>query len=330
MQAKLATLRAELRKVVQLSFGFSRLDDQEGGQALFLESNWQSRDGAYRLVLACNTRMPGTKLPIVAFVLTTDGLEGVDFADESIEDAAKRGRLYIYPASVKFSEEEAYSVRPALSVQEEGGTPGIWSYSTVGFYKGRLFGVGPGRLGTFADESGHGTVLFRPVNWHDKAAEWIWLGRSDSAAGTKLNFRVQDPFARGSGPGISVALPRNGPEGQISVIKCALRDDRGDPIGMVRLEADPAFGIRSINGKLHFFGWPNLQHPDEGPIFAHRAIAGSDGEPTFIVSARVNAEEVDVELPANHREADGSWWFVRKANAKEQGKPMVLVALTGS
>jgi len=332
LQSKLAMLRKELRKVVGQTFRFSRLVDQEGGQALFLESNWQSRDGIPRLVLACNTQMPGSGRQVAAFLLTETGLEGVDLESESLEHAAKRGRLFIIPASVRFSDDEAYSVRPALSCQQDGGVPGIWSYPTVGLHEGRLFAVGPGRIGSFADRSERGLVAFRPVTWNEKAEDWVWVGRSEASEGARLKFKVDDPF---SGPGaeaVFVSLPRNGPGDTLSAVKCSLRDDWGDPFGVIRVGAAPAFGIRMVGGRPHFYGSPNLSHPKEGPVFAHRASVGSDGKPALVVPFQIDGEDIDVELPANHREQDGSYWFVRRANAIDPstGRPLALVPLSQS
>lgn len=299
-----------------------------GATALFFNGNWKGSDGILRVVIACNTTVPGTRRPAVAMVWTDDALEPVDFEKETLDSAIARGRLFFFASSISFPNGRAFTVLPAGFKEAEDGPPGFWSFATGGRYRGRAFVLGRGGAGTFVDPAEHALMVVRPLHFDRAQRRWIWVGRSSSQHEQRLRYLVDVPLG-GRGAQMSFDLPPVAGRPNIAAVRCTGTDDRGDPIGVVDTRTRLPYGIVRIKGVLHFYARPQQSDQHGRPVFAIRAIQNEQGEPVIHVPFLEDRVETDVELPATNVMADGSQWFIRYPNVKDRVSqlPLVLIAL---
>ncbi len=299
------------------------------GAAMFFQHNWISRDGTPQVVFACNTVLPGSGKPAAALCWGRAGITPVDLQREGLAQAAKRGRLFVFPANINLVTGESYAVRPATHVNSENGPPGLWSFATAGLFRNQAFLIGHAALGTFENPELGRMLVARPVHWSQEKSLWSWAGRSSAEHGGKRALLVEaffnpDPDAR-----VDFRLASITPGSDIVTVPCRATDAHGDPVGVVDTTERVPYRIQRIGERLHFVARPNQRDSKGRLFFAGRAAASQTGQLRFEVPFAENGEEITAALPSNYRDARGTPWFVRYANARERhtGVPLVLVPL---
>ena len=327
IEREVARLQSELAGLLSVPLECSP-HRYEKGAALFIASNWTGRDGAARVVLACNTLLPNSDRPVAALLWHENEIEQVDFAEEPFEKAIQRGRLFVFTSSADFADGTSYAILPATFQETAEGGAGFWSFATAGSFKSRPFILGRGAAGTFVDRAGHHVMVARPVHFDTASRTWIWMGRSSDRTQGRVRLHVDVPFDSQSQSKV-FELPASPKRPDVAIFACAATDDRGDPLGLVNTHAPQQFGLTRINGTLHFFARPNQRDQQGRLVFATPAEPNEAGEAVLVVPLHEDGAETDVELPANHVLANGSKWFVRYPNTKDRdsGLPLVLIPL---
>lgn len=300
-----------------------------GAVAVFFGKNWTSADGTDHVVFQCSTRLPGLQRTAAAFVWTDEGIGPFEFEREAHPRVSRSGRLFVFLSTIQFANGDAYAVLPATFAETEGGPTGYWTFATMGTVRDRTFFIGQGGIGTFLDRDQQGFLLARPAHFDEKSRRWYWFGRSSVIRGSKLEMAAQAPFNEAAAAVVRLLLPPASPGSKVASVACVARDDAGDPLGIVDTIERPAFGLVRIDGRLHFYARPNQRDQHGKLLFAGKAVAGSSGAPVFEVPFVENGVEISAELPPNHRDPNGTEWFIRRPNATDKvaGLPLVLIPL---
>lgn len=329
-QRMIAALRASLSAAASRAL-ICHPHHHAQGASLFFEHNWVASDGTKHVVFQCNTIAPRSGRPIAAFLWTAKGIEPVDFMDETMTQAATRGRLFVFPATVAFAGGETYATRAADTAEAEGRPEGLWTFATAGVFRGELFVTGPGGLGAFAHEPQAAVLVTRPTTYDSKRKTWLWAGRSSQRVGGKLRVVVDLLFADGAQRQRALLVPPSTWASDVIVVPSRQTDHHGDPLGLLDTMPRPTFGVKTMDGKPWFFAQPNRKDAKGRMLFAGKAVRRGKDD-VLVAAGSVNGEEVEVELPANHRDKQGVAWFIKYANTREKktGQATVLVPLQGA
>lgn len=325
----LHVLRVALGTVVKQPMDCQPIFYGNSGAALFFRHNWIPRDCTPQVVFACNTVQPASGNPVAALCWEPAGITSVDLQRESLRDAAKRGRLFVFRSNIRFATGESYAIRPATFINDENGPPGLWSFATAGLFKDQVFFIGHASLGTFENPELECMLVARPFQWSDEKSMWSWAGRSSAECNGKRTLLVESLFDSEPDARVDFQLPSMSPGSDIVSVPCRARDVHGDPIGVVDTTERVAFRVQRIGQRLHLMARPNQRDAKGRVFFAGYVTANQNGQFRFEVPFEENGEEVTIALPSNYRDARGTPWFVRYANAKERltGLPLVLVPL---
>jgi hypothetical protein len=160
----------------------------------------------------------------------------------------------------------------------------------------------------------------------------VWIGVSSVGSSGTLEFGAEDLLERDSDARIRFRLPPIAPRGRHALVVCDKFDDNGDPIGIVDTKGVSSHGIVRAAGRLAFFALPNHVDRQGNPLFMAPSQRNRRGEQVLRVSLREGSKLTEIELPANHTDADGRGWFIRRPNLQEGGKdrPIVFLPLTSA
>jgi hypothetical protein len=326
LEAMHDSLRASVRRPLE----WHPMHYSGGAAALFLESNWTSPDGIARVVLQCNVLHRGK--PTAALLWTEEGLQFFDLSTLPLAEAVKRGRVFMFAATVSFEDGECFAVRQAAFKEEEHSNPGLWSFATVAAYGGSIFMLGDGDVGTLVGSDRKPWLVARPSQ-RDAKYGWLWSGRSSvSSQQGKLKFVVDGP--KGSDEKLAFWLKPHQQHPQCSVLRCAQVDSNHDPIaifnpnaasGAPRLSPEIVCTVLKRGGREYVVARANQRHAQGRAYFAARAHESELGESVITVR---HEEGGEVNLLANHRDAQGAAWYVQySTHQDENGTPMIQVEL---
>ena len=294
-------------------------------KSLLIASNWVDGKGVNRVVLSCNTLLPGSGRAAAVLLYSDDGVEWVDLIAEGINELTKRGRLFLYSANLQTPEGSAFAVLPA-HFESEDGIAGHWGFATVGTYKRRPFVVDLSGCGTFVSLSQRTHMVARPTTFDVSNRCWLWCGRSSATEAEKRIVLVGSPFDREISP-VRFLLPAaSKTHEQLVALRCLLRDDSGDPLAVFDGRANKHLLIAN-HGKLMLICRPNSTTKSGRPIFLAQTSRASDGASVFAGSGEFNGEVVQFELEANDKDHRGRPTFVVPVNCRIMGKPCVAIAL---
>ncbi len=328
-QSRVDRLRTSLDAAMSEPLSCTQHVYPSGAGALFFETNWTAPDGTAAVAFEASTVLPGTTRRVAAYVWSESGIEAIDFADESLDDATSRGRVFIFPANFNIETGQPYSIHSATFQAAKGSPLGLWTFASAGRYRGQTFLLGRGGMGTFVAQQHRSLLVVRPWNYDARRRAWLWSGRSSVNVEGKLQFVIDSPMDPGPHATISYLVPPGRAGSDVLGLVCKARDERGDPIGVVDTRVRVTHGVKRIGNTPYFFAFPNQRDDAGRPLFAVRTSMNASGEAVLEMPFEEDGAAITVEIPANFTDAKGIEWLVRYPNAKDKrsSAPIVLVAL---
>ena len=318
----------------------------QNAAAMLFRSNRTDGEGNPQVVFQCHTNLPGSGTPATAILWTESGVDFVDFAETAVQEALARGRLFIFPAVIAFSDGEAYSILPAAHHDKgrlwSSGKDWLWSFATAGSFRGHPFVIGRGGIGTFIDPSLRHLVVARPQTFSDPARRWLWTGRSSLEEGGRLIVHAEALFESAEERAVKYLLPKiaNAP-GRVALF-CEQRDDRGDPLAVYDMreghrsaskpkpQESSGYRLADIGGQLHFIAEPNGKTSGGDPVFVSPANSAAGGRAVFQIVGFHQGKRVSFGLAANARDAGGRPIFFAPARAKVDGRIAIAFPLAAA
>jgi hypothetical protein len=294
--------------------------------ALQLQSNWFDSNGDKRVILRCNTFLPGSGLPGTAILWTGSAIEMVDLEKERFIDLLRKGRVFIYPATLVFPSGDAFAALPAY-FEGEDGSFGYWNFPTAGLYKGQPFIVGRGAFGTFGDPKLQSIMVARPLNYSDADRNWMWHGRSSVQSEGKLVLNCDLPLKRDAPRSVQFLLPKIQNTADVAALRCSNFDDRGDPLALYDANPGTRYRIQAYKDTLYLILAPNHRTKSGRLVFAGIGKRAMDGTMVFAGSGPWEDRIISFEIETNYVNSDGRNFFVASANSKFDGKLVVAIAV---
>jgi hypothetical protein len=297
-----------------------------GARSLLFGRNWVDSEKVDHVVLHCNTMLPGSGRP--AALLFWDGkttVQWIDLVTSSLADLTKRGRVFLYPATLALPGGDAFAVLPA-QFEGDDEVVGHWSFPTVGSYRGNAFYVLAGSYGTFVDSRLRDYLIARPQTYSDKDHTWVWSGRSSVSEENKLVILATSPFDR-SDVRIRFVLPPMKANQPVAALRCSARDDLGDPMAIVDMKAGRRHLLVAREDSLYLLCRPNRKTGTGVPLLVVPTQRAEDGTMVFAGSGPFRGQDVPFEIEANDEDSAGRALFVARANAVVDKQPMVAIAL---
>jgi len=345
----------KLKKELRKAGGPVRRETSDG--FLMAYPNWRDARGNPKVVMRCNTKLPGSDMPAAAMLLKKRWffLNKERFSDLSLtsltalERTLDEGLVWIFPCN--FTLGGNYVILPA-PYKDTSGNPFFGCAPNVSRYQGKTFVIGPANAGVFLDFRLHDRLIVRQTT-----PTGVWCGRSSKTVNGKLAVGVEPFLGDGRGQRFEFLLPIAKGTKDIAALSCKQQDDSGFPVGVYsnRPAAPPArvlakTGLRrkktparrapkpgavpagtplvvAHEGDQYLVAYPNSTDAQGRSAFTAYANSSAHGREVYLFSSSVDGRARDYALPANARAPDGRAMFVGFVNGVIRGKRALLIKI---